>query len=96
MGLVLISRPAGGAMAPWLTTMLIKIHVVLPFLVMGGLIFISTLLSVYLPETKDMVTKDTLDECDNKKFDGEQSLDIDKLDSSDKDNTFLLLKETNV
>ena len=58
--LFLIYFTQGAASAPWVAKGLKKIHHTAPFITMGTLAFVSSLLMCWLPETKDRKTVETL------------------------------------
>ena len=60
---MMINSRVGAALAPWITKWLIVFHPYLPFLIMGGASFIASILLVWLPETRDWKTSETLDSC---------------------------------
>ena len=68
MGYLQIAARIGSALAPWVAKSLQGVHIVLPFSLMGGSSFICAILLLYLPETNNQKTaetiKDQLDTCD--------------------------------
>ena len=51
----------GAALAPWVSKWLNVFHAVLPFSVMGGSSLIASILLLWLPETANKATAETLD-----------------------------------
>ena len=62
MGYLQIAARIGSAMAPWVAKWLQVFHIVLPFAVMGGSAFLCSVLLLWLPETADKGTLETLDD----------------------------------
>ena len=59
---MMVMSRIGAASSPWLTKALLPINPALPFALLGIVGLMSTLLFVWLPETKSLPTKETLDE----------------------------------
>ena len=55
IGFISALRPLGGAAAPWLTSYLLKEHTGLPFAIMSGLAGFAALITMILPETREVV-----------------------------------------
>ncbi|XP_065064675.1 solute carrier family 22 member 15-like [Rhopilema esculentum] len=60
MGYLQIAGRLGSAMAPWVAKSLAVFHVVLPFSIMGGSAVICAILLLWLPETADKKTLESL------------------------------------
>eukprot|EP00794_Sanderia_malayensis_P010683 gene10683-11819_t len=65
VGYLQIANRLGSALAPWVATWLIGIHVVLPFSLMGGCAIICALLLLKLPETASKPTAETFNDLQN-------------------------------
>eukprot|EP00794_Sanderia_malayensis_P018705 gene18705-20593_t len=65
VGYLQIANRLGSALAPWVATWLIGIHVVLPFSLMGGCAIICALLLLKLPETASKPTAETFKDLQN-------------------------------
>lgn len=72
MGYLQIAARIGSALAPWVAKWLMVFHNVLPFAVMGGSAFICSIMLLWLPETANEKTLETLDDqfFDSKSKDG--------------------------
>ena len=73
MGFLQITARVGSAFAPCVAKWLQVVHVVLPLSLMGGSAFVAALLLLWLPETANKATAETL-ETDNEKENNDQSL----------------------
>lgn len=62
MGYLQIAARIGSALAPWVAKWLQVFHQVLPFAVMGGSAFLCSFLLLWLPETANKETLETLDD----------------------------------
>ena len=60
MGYLQIAARLGSAMAPWVAKWLIVFHVVLPFTLMGGSAVVGAILLLWLPETANKKTLESL------------------------------------
>ena len=77
MGFLHIASSLGAAGAPWVAKYLNVVHKYVPFAVMGGVTLISTFTLLYLPETKDASTAETLEpkeDTHESRFDKEMEL----------------------
>ncbi len=77
MGLLQITSRLGAAGAPWVAKFLKVVHSYAPFAVMGGVTLISTFTLLYLPETKDVSTAETIEpkeDTHESRFDKEMEL----------------------
>ena len=61
LGWLQITSRVGAALAPWVAQWLKVYHIVLPFAIMGASAFGSSVLLIYMPETKGMKTPETLE-----------------------------------
>ena len=66
MGFLQITARIGSALAPWVAKWLKVVHTILPFSLMGGSAFLAALLLLWLPETADKATAETLETDDEK------------------------------
>lgn len=62
MGYLQIAARIGSALAPWVAKSLQGVHIVLPFSLMGGSSFICAILLLYLPETNNQKTAETIED----------------------------------
>ena len=60
MGYLQIAARLGSAMAPWVAKWLMVFHEVLPFSIMGASAVICAILLLWLPETADKKTLESL------------------------------------
>ena len=60
MGYVQIAARIGSALAPWVAKALKVVHIALPFSLMGASSFVCGLLLLWLPETSDKDTSETI------------------------------------
>ena len=60
MGYLQIAARIGSALAPWVAKSLQGVHIVLPFSLMGGSSFICAIMLLYLPETNNQKTAETI------------------------------------
>ncbi len=60
MGYVQITSRIGSALAPWVAKWLGVFHVAVPFSVMGALSIVAALLLLWLPETRNRKTIETV------------------------------------
>ena len=67
MGYLQIAARIGSALAPWVAKWLKVVHIILPYSLMGGSAFLCGVLLLWLPETADKSTAETLDDqfCQN-------------------------------
>ena len=62
MGYLQIAARIGSALAPWVAKWLKVVHIILPYSLMGGSAFLCGVLLLWLPETADKSTAETLDD----------------------------------
>ena len=62
MGYLQIAARIGAALAPWVAKWLKVVHIILPYALMGGSAFLCGVLMLWLPETADKSTIETLDD----------------------------------
>ena len=62
MGYLQIAARLGSAMAPWVAKWLKVFHPVLPFALMGCSAIVSAILMIWLPETANKKTAETLED----------------------------------
>ena len=62
MGYLQIAARIGSALAPWVAKWLKVVHIILPYSLMGASAFLCGVLLLWLPETADKSTAETLDD----------------------------------
>ena len=62
MGYLQIACRSGSALAPWVVKWLKIVHIILPFSLMGGSAIVCAILLLWLPETANKKTAETLED----------------------------------
>ena len=62
MGYLQITSRIGSALAPWVVKWLKIVHIILPFSLMGGSAIVCAILLLWLPETANKKTAETLED----------------------------------
>ena len=92
MGYLQVAARIGAALAPWVAKWLKVVHIILPYALMGGSAFLCGLLMLWLPETANKSTIETLNDqfyenphtCEMKEING--NVEVKKFDANIEEN----------